>query len=96
MNIRTNMSKTTHYEIRSIDPNGDVIDIEMSRFGSGSGAAIKRDWYSMEPGDDVAAFVLERVTVVGCDSEGVQDMDYQTIATKGDPVALDLFDGGGA
>lgn len=84
----TETRTTIQYEIRTIDSNGEVIDNPWMEDGRGSRARIQRIFDTLEPDDEIAAFVLERVTVKGCESEGVEDMDYETVATKGDESAL--------
>jgi hypothetical protein len=87
--MNTTTRKTIQYEIRTIDQYGDAIDNPYCEYGKGAKARIFKIWDTLTPdGVDPVALVLERVTVYGCESEGVEDMDYDTVAVKGDQSAL--------
>jgi len=84
MDMDTTTRKTVQYEIRTVDQHGDVIDNPWFEDGPGAKARILKTWATLTPeGEGCAALWLERVTVWGCESEGVEDAIYEMLETKG-------------
>ena len=84
--------QTTQYEIRTIDEYGDVIDID-SVDGSGSKQACTKLFNQSECEGDAVAIAMEKVTIWGCQSEGIEELDYEEVYTKGSAIALDHWRG---
>jgi hypothetical protein len=91
--MNTKRERVTQYEIRAIDPNGDVIDAEHVFDGRGSKrravSTFADEAKQIANREDVAALILERVEMVGSDAEGVEDMDYVVMDVAGDAEALE-------
>ena len=78
--------KVVEYQIRSIDDSGDVIDITDYFEGRGSfQKAMKKFSQTVIEG---AAIVLEKAVYHGSQLTGIMDVDYVTVAARGDVKAL--------